>query len=67
MVDPCVDGNDQVTQNTLLINKIPAIDGAGRYTLGQIDLVTQEIANSKDSIENAPEPTIANPGLMQPH
>ena len=46
MVDACVDGNDQVTQNTLLINKIPAIDGAGRYTLGQIDLVTQEIANS---------------------
>jgi len=46
MVDPCVDGNDQVTQNTLSISKIPLVDGAGRYTLGQIDLVTQEIANS---------------------
>ena len=33
MVDACVDGNDQVTQNTLSISKIPAIDGAGRYTL----------------------------------
>ncbi len=46
MSDPCVDPNDQITQNTLSIGARPVTDGLGRYTLAQIDVVTSEIAES---------------------
>lgn len=46
MVDNCIDRTDQVTQNTLNISARPVTDGLGRYTLSQIDQVTQDIAES---------------------
>lgn len=54
MTEICVDGNDQVTQNTLSIGARPVTDGIGRYTLAQIDVVTAEIAESivKDAENN---------------
>lgn len=42
----CVDNSNQLVQNTLNISNTGVVDGAGRYTLAQIDAVTQSVAES---------------------
>ena len=52
MAGVCIDPNDQVTLNKLALNPVNVTDLKGRYTLSQIDAVTQQVA---DSIANDAE------------
>ena len=46
MVDNCIDRSDQTTLNKLALSPGPVTDFQGRFTLAQIDAVTEEIAQS---------------------
>jgi len=46
MAEVCIDRNDQTTQNKLNLDPAILTDSQGRYTLAQIDAVTEEIAQS---------------------
>ena len=52
MAGVCIDPNDQVTLNKLSLKPVNVTDLKGRYTLSQIDAVTQQVA---DSIANDAE------------
>ena len=46
MVAACPDPNDQIANNKLNLSPINVIDPKGRYTLSQIDAVTEQVAQS---------------------
>ena len=50
----CIDTNDQLTQNQLALSSAALTDGAGRFTLAQIDSAAQELTNNilKDAETN---------------